>query len=313
MSRLESLRAGVDPVLTEISQGYSNPAFVGTKILPIVKVAKKSGKYIKFGRDNFFVPDDSIIRGIRAGTQTRYPVEISTGTFNCLRYSIKDGADDAELEEAQEVFDLEQDIVRGIQETIRLKLEYQIATVLQDTSTYTHSNHRTLTATEKWDDPSGADYDPIGDIQEAKSAVRNLIGRYPNSCILGISAYESLVKSPQILDRIKYSQAGVVTTEILEAVLDIPNIYVGMGVYTSGTGESFSDIWKDNVVLAYVPENPRSVRVPAFGYTFEVAGYPVTTRWYDEDTTTNWFRNEDYYDFKVTFDGAGFLIKDVNS
>jgi hypothetical protein len=43
----------VDPVLTEVARGYSNPAFVGSGLFPYVPVGVRGGKIVQFGKEAF--------------------------------------------------------------------------------------------------------------------------------------------------------------------------------------------------------------------------------------------------------------------
>ena len=67
------------------------------------------------------------------------------------------------------------------------------------------------------------------------------------------SAYNALKNHPAVVDRIKFTQSAVITPELLKNLLDFDELYVGDAVSASDTG-TFSDIWSDNVVVAYVPK-----------------------------------------------------------
>ena len=48
-----SNRRVVNPLLTEISRGYSNASLIGTKLFPIVTVDKEGGKIPQFTKEAF--------------------------------------------------------------------------------------------------------------------------------------------------------------------------------------------------------------------------------------------------------------------
>ena len=54
------------------------------------------------------------------------------------------------------------------------------------------------------------------------------------------------------MERIKYSQKGIITPELLKALLDFDNLVIGDSVYASDD-DTFNDVWSDNVIVAYVP------------------------------------------------------------
>ena len=133
--------------------------------------------------------------------------------------------------------------------------------------------------------------------------------------LLGASAYSALKEHPAVLDRIKYTQSAVVTPEILRQLLDFDELYVGDAVYANDAGV-FSDIWSDNVVLAYVPKAnkdvPRSYYEPAFAYTLKKKNNPVVDS-YTEGGKVEIIRNTDIFIPKVVGSDAGYLINDTNA
>ncbi len=54
----------VDPVLTEISRGYTNAALIGTNLFPVVSVTKEAGKIPQFNKEAFKIYNTE--RAIRA-------------------------------------------------------------------------------------------------------------------------------------------------------------------------------------------------------------------------------------------------------
>jgi hypothetical protein len=125
---------------------------------------------------------------------------------------------------------------------------------------------------------------------------------------------------PDFIERIKYSQRGVLTTEIIASILGIQNVVVpGVGYNTANPGQavSLSYLWGKDVVLAYVPSRP-GLRIPAYGYEF-VWGYgqlpQVVDRWWDNDRKADLIRVQRRYDVKhVALDAsdkviAGYVIK----
>ena len=64
----------------------------------------------------------------------------------------------------------------------------------------------------------------------------------------------------------------------LREIFEVPNIVIGRGVKASDKLVT-SDIWADNIVMAYVPgaaAGQQDARVPSFGYTLRRRGMPQT-------------------------------------
>jgi hypothetical protein len=73
-----------------------------------------------------------------------------------------------------------------------------------------------------------------------------------------------------------------------------------------------TDVWGNDAILAYVPEDGGNYMVPSFGYTYELRGMPEVRTPYFDDTCDSWVypmkleRRE-----KMVGADAGFLIKDA--
>ena len=105
------------------------------------------------------------------------------------------------------------------------------------------------------------------------------------------------------------------TPALLKSLLDFDELYIGDSVYATDGGV-FTDIWSDNVVIAYVPkanaDAPRSYYEPAFAYTLRKKSNPVVDS-YTEGGKVEIIRNTDIFIPKVVGSDAGYLINDTNA
>jgi len=118
----------------------------------------------------------------------------------------------------------------------------------------------------------------------------------------------------KILEKIKYSQVGVITLDLLKEIFGIPNIYVGEAVYSPDGGDTFSDVWSDNVVLAYI-SNPSGMAKtpyePCFGYTLQKKGHPQVDVRQENGGKITVVRSTDNFDVKIVGIESAYLLKDV--
>jgi len=130
-----------------------------------------------------------------------------------------------------------------------------------------------ITPGTKWD-ASGAT--PIEDIDAQANSVEAKTGFKPNILVLGIDAFTALKNSADVVDRIRYTQTGVVTEDILASLLGVEKVVVARAVYNSaleGATDSISRIYTgDTALLLYRPTSP-SLMHPSAGYTFAWTGY----------------------------------------
>lgn len=298
----------VDPVLTQLSRGFKNPSFIGTKLFPVVMVAKEGGKIPQFSKDAFKIYNTE--RALRANSNIISPEGKTTIDFALTEHDLSYPMDYREVEE--DITPLKIHATNVTTDGIALRLEKLIADMSQDLNTYPTGNKVTLGAGSKFDDNTS---DPFAIFDTAKEAVRGKIAKRPNVCILGATAYKSLKNHAAIVDRIQYTQNAVITAELLRQLLDFEQLYVGDSVYSDDAG-AFVDIWADNVIVAYVPSKEsdveRSYYEPAFAYTLRKNGNPVIDL-YDSDGKVQYVRNTDIFIPKVVGSEAGYLIKSTNT
>src|SRR6266487_6228331 len=94
----------------------------------------------------------------------------------------------------------------------------------QCSNTAVVTQNATLSGTSRWDDYANSD--PIADVKLAVDTVKKAIVATNTSAsnkltlVLGYDAYSVLRNHPQILERVKYSQLGVLTADLLAQVFN---------------------------------------------------------------------------------------------
>lgn len=299
----------VDPVLTQLARGYSNAEAVGSLLFPIVSVKKEAGKIPLFGKESFLIFNTE--RALRAKSN-RLPVEDrDAANFTLTEHDSSYPIDYREM--AEDLFDTEAYGAHRTQESIMLRHEKICADLAQDDGNYPSGSKITLTSSGQF---THADSDPIITIENAKEAMRQKIVKRPNTMVIGAQSYKVLKNHPKILERVKYTQLGIVTVDLLKSIFDVPNIKIGEMVYSTDAGVTV-DLWGDNIVLAYVPEAKtdikRSIYEPSFGYTMRHETMPQADKYEEEGGKIEVVRSTDNFVVKIVGADAGYLIKDTNA
>lgn len=303
MGRLSNLRV-VDPVLTNLATGYSNEAFVAESIFPLVSVAKEAGKIPTFGKDSFKIYETE--RAIRANSNVISPESIGTTDFVLTEHDLAYPVDYREEDEA--IFDAETYATEVVSQGIELRREKIAADIAQDENNYILGNKTTLSGTSQF---TNASSDPIGVIDDAKSAIKSALGaNHQLTMVMGESTFKALRNHAQIIEKIKYSMKGIVTVDLLKEIFGINNIVVGKGTFLNGN--SFTDLWGDNIVLAVTPKGAKSMYTPSYGYTLRKTGMPQIDTYFQEGNKVKMIRRTDIFAVKMLSNCAGYLIKDTN-
>lgn len=253
-----------DPVLTELARGYSNAEHIGTKIFPIVVVSKEGGKVPLFNKEAFKIYNTE--RAIRAASNQISPEGRSTVDFVLTEHDLSYPIDYRELDEDD--IPLKMHATNVVSNGINLRLEKQIADLLQNTANYPATNRITLTTGSGFNQSAS---NPIQIIDDAKMQLDRKLQN-----ILMLQFWEQLLMAlknhPAIVDRIKYTMNAVVTPDLLRQLLGFDELFIGNAVYANDANVN-ADLFGDFMGLYYLPKaqtnEKRSYYEPSFGYTFK--------------------------------------------
>lgn len=295
----------VDPILTSVALGYKQPKLVGSYLFPRVPVQLSGGRVIQFGKEAFTIysslraPGASVKRVQLGYSGVPYALENHT-LAGVVPFEIMRDAS------VQPGIDLGTRALAVTMNSELLELEVAQSAAAVNAANYAAANKIALAGVAKWSDPSS---NPISNIDDYKETIRAGCGQYPNVALFSALAWKAFKNNPAVMDRIKYTQKGVVTTDLAASLLDIENVVVGRGVQASGAGV-FSDVWGNNCVLAYCALGSLGSEEPSYGYTYTMEGHPfVEVPWMDRDAKS-WI-------YPVSFErvpvlsgiSAGFLVQ----
>lgn len=285
----------VDPVLTTVAQGYQQNELIGSALFPTVSVGQRAGNIITFGREDFMLYNTQRAPGENT---RRVQFGYAGSPYALIDYSLEGGLPieiEQEAAASQNGFSIEMASVsiKKVQDIMALRLEKAQADLARNASNYGASNKVTLSGTSQWSDYSGTS-NPINNIETAKEAIRAATGKRPNTVVMGAAVMSKLRAHPVVVDRMKYTGRDVATAEILASLFGVQRVLVGDAIYSNDAGTAFTDVWGKDVVVAYTElSSLASMGTPSYGYTYNLAGYPIAEQPY-------WDRNSKSQYFPVT-------------
>ena len=276
-------RRVIDPILSTVAQGYRQADHVGMALFPRVPVAAAGGQILEFGQESFKLYSTARAPGTAA---KRIQFGYLGKPFALENHALEAPVPREHQRDASVVpgVDLGTRAVNLVMAVMGLALESAQATLATTAGNYDSAHKVTLSGTAQWSDPAST---PIGDINTAREAVRASVGLYPNTLVLSAKAFAKLKDHASLTDRIKYTQRGVLTPELIGALLDIPRVVVGGALTFSDAGVA-ADVWGKHAVLAYVPPIPSTMEEPSYGYTYAMDGHPLVEQPYWEESTKSW-------------------------
>lgn len=306
MGRLEELR--INAYLSEVARGYSNNAFVAQYLFPTIYSEKEKIDIFEFNKEAFQIYNTE--RAIRANSNVISPKGFKKHTTTLKENDLSYPIDYREEEEAEKV-KLQLHATNVVTEGLNLKLEKECADLVQNPNSYSTENKIILSGTSCFDDKTS---DPQGVVDDAKDAVSAKIAQDPNTMIIGQSAWKALKKHPQLVGLISDNKNKMVTLEFLKEIFEVENIYIGKSIFSNAEG-NFERIWKDNIVLAYVPNlgASRTEYDPSFAYTVRKKDALQIDEYTKEGNKVKYIRATDIYTPFLVGPEAGYLISNVLS
>lgn len=300
----------VDPILTNVAQGYRHPERVGHYLFPRVPVRQRGGQIIEFGRESF---KRYKTRRAPGASTKRLQFGYEGKPFALVQDALEGQVPWEFQQDANQVpgIDLGTEAVNEVMNILDLSLEIEKAELATDANNYSTSNKIALSSGEYWDDYTTPS-DPAAQIRDYRETVRGIVGLRPNVLVIAAQGFAALAEHPKILERFKYTSSDSITAEMLARLFQLRHVAVGEAVYMDEATGSMVDVWGNNAVLAYVPEQITSRRAPAYGYTYTLTGNPLTEEPYNDRNQKSWI-------YPVTYERApvlsgiesGFLIQNL--
>ena len=311
--------ASLNPVLAQLLTNYLVPdsAFVGTRIAPYFFTSEQAASYYVFDKENLASSPLLIDRA----PSTEYPREqlkLSQDLYGCTNRGVEIPVDDEERRKYASAFSADDAAMRRIRNIIKVNHERRIYNKV------TGGTFTSTSPTNKWDDhtvdvnsvPTSL---PVEDIDIARNAIYTACGMEPNLLILPRSVFYALKEHPEILNKIKYSQKGIITVDLLSEVFNIPIAIAGGLDNSAADGQAVvtAGIWSDTVWLGVVGaandlQSPTAIRT--FVWTGMTGPDGATVESYRDDRIqSDVHRGKQYTDEKICGTQLAYTLTNVLS
>lgn len=303
----------VDPVLTNVAQGYANQDFVGGKLFPRVPVAVRGGQIIEFGREAYRLYS---LKRQAGGRTARIQFGYLGKPFALVQDAVEAPVPREHLGDAAITpgLDLGQRAVNVAMRAVALSLEYEQAALATTAANYGAGSKVTLAGATKWSAATGT---PLIDVDSAREAIRTQCGMYPNVMVLSPLAFNACKNNPAVVSRFQYNGMTApdgtgVTAAMLAGLFNVAEVVVA-GAISFSDANVASDIWGNNAVLACVGLGGIGAELPSYGYTYALDGNPLVEAPYWDEATKSWIYGVTYERLPVLSGiSSGYLIQNPN-
>jgi hypothetical protein len=322
MSQPTVNRVHIDAPLTNLSIAYMQSVndFIALKVFPMVPVTKASDKYYVFPKDAWY-RDEAKERAI--GTKAaRGGFELSTDNYSCTEYAFAYELFDRIRQNADSVLNLERNAINLVTRKGLIKLERLFANTFFKPGVWgtdiAGNASPAANQTHFWDNDSNGT--PIKDVDAGKAKVLKTTGFEPNTMIIGLEVFNGLKESAIMTDKIKYTQRGVVTAEIMAQVFGVERLFVAKSIVNTakeGQSAAMNFNFGKAAWIGYVNPEP-APEMPSAGYTFadtnvsEGMGKEVGVRQYrEEDIRADIYEMELSVDMKTVGADLGYFFDGI--
>lgn len=318
-------RAHTPAYLQNVSLGFRNRAMIADRVSPRIPVKNKSDNYRIWGRNALMSHESRWAPGtIPNAIEMRW----STGTYNAEIRKLRTMVLDTERRNSDSDLRLDTRATEIVTDAMIISREVRIAAQFANPANYSAGNKITKSGGAEWDQAAVFVTDqPVQDLMAIARAVSlaSMVPLSELSIIIPEIVYTTAIyKNTAILDRIKYSERGIVTYDLLAALIGVKEVipaaaaYVGAGPEVAGsdviTGYVPQVIWGDTVWVGLINDGSNDM-VPTFARTFnwqaETGGQERQIRVYraeDEGREGEWHECKEAMDEKIIFADAGGVI-----
>ena len=262
----------VNRPLTNVSIAYiqNSNDFVADKVFPIVPVSKQSDRYFTYTKDYWF----------RTSAEKRAPASESAGGGFAIDNTPNYFADvfamhmdvaDQTRSNADDPLNMDRDATLFVTQNLLLKREKQFMAQYMAPNIWQGHAGGDFTPAVLW---SATNSNPMNDIDYLKAEIKSKTGFLPNTLTVSNDVFFALRNNASVLDRIKYTQRGVISEELLAMLFGVDKFLVASAVINSaqeGKSASMGFLTSKSFLLTYSNPAP-SILQPSAGYIFSWQG-----------------------------------------
>lgn len=276
----------VDPVLTAIAIGYSNPvsALIADEVLPRVPTAS-AFRYDKYGLEDFSAPNGKL--GRRGATPriefAAEKVDSSVEDYGWESSIPQTDEDDAAAQRSAGYtgYDPRVRATTGLAAIKQIAREKRVADIVFAPGTYAANRRIQLAGTSQLSDYTNSD--PVGVINAALDGT--FIAR-PTHAVLSKYGWGKLRGNPRIVKSVKggISGDGMISREQFVELFELKGLLIGEGQLNAsapGQDVNIGQVWGKHMALLHInPEGGPGGTAPTFGFTADCGG-PVAMTYFD--------------------------------
>ncbi len=269
----------VNRPLSNISVAYrSQGSFVHSTVFPVIRVQNQSDQFWRYPKGVFYRQDVEPRSPGAETAETGWEVELDA--YYTPVYGLHVDIPDMTRANADSVFSLDRDATEIL--TGQMQRKREAIWISRFFKTGVWGEDRTGVASGptgtqflRWDNDSS---DPVEQVEQWRVAKQESTGLSYNTLVIGPYVMSALKNHPALIDRIKYTQRGMLTEELISSMLGV-RVVVADSIQATTLAEpgvfatpTLGFMFGKAGLFCYTASSP-SLMTPTAGYQFEWTGY----------------------------------------
>jgi len=312
--------------MSDVSIQFRNRNYIADRVAMIKDNVSHKSQVTKYD-PGFWFRDEAELRapGSRAarGGFTTSAVNVTTKQYAFAKEVTQEDLDSEDMVGAPPL-PMVQDAIEYASDKVDLKKEKRVSQLIKDT-TWADGNSGGEDAGGLWA-PSGSNTF-LADIRNGKAVIQSKTGLVPNKMWIDYETFELLKEEDTILEKIKYTQRGVLTADLMAALLGLDEVMVAQTIENTANEDDGADaftaanVWETNAgkgagFLFYAPPRMGLKTAAALGQ-FRVKqqnGTGRLTRSFREEAEDQWvYEVREDTDITVLHENLGYHWIDTNA
>jgi hypothetical protein len=272
----------INHYLTDLAIAWSQDEakFVAGRVFPTVPVAKASDNYVIYQK-GYFYRDEFAPRPL-GGRPKQVGFEIEKGLYSCEEEALETKVDDRERANADQPLDpdVSAQMLLTTQALIHRDRLWSEAFFKTGIWTVNWEGKEAAPTKKEEEEEKFLQFDQVGSepiefFDQRRIDIGSKTGYLPNKLVIGADVFRVLKNHPAVVERIKYTQRGIVTLDILAELFDVDEVLVPMGVINTaeeGLANKINYIVNRKAALLVYAAPAPTIQAPSAGYSFAWTG-----------------------------------------
>lgn len=308
--------------LANVSIAYRNKNYIADRPFPILDNVPTTAKITRYLKGAWF-RDEAQVRGPGArAARGGYPIDFID--VNLVEFAFAKEVTDEDRDAVRYAnappLNPDQDALEFTADKLDLKRERLVAAMIM-AGTWCGVAGEDVEGL--W--AAGASNTFITDVETRIETIRSYSGVRPNGLMLSANTLKEIKQESTVLDRIKYTERGIVSAPLIAALFDLDECVIGDAIWSSAgekaDGSDFTsvNVWEKNAnkgsaFLYWRPPAP-GLKVPSAGYqargSYENVGIRRSTTWREAAEHQDVYETAEKIHIVQTGSDLGFLWYDT--